>query len=146
MKPHERDDDPENTGTTPEQSPDRRHTPDALAVRSLRFCDVDECDELHHARGLCVGHYRRWWRHGDDADLVSELHRPLWIDPRIFGTSDELWEYEVETMGLTAARAARAEAREQTQRIIAWRILRGLPPLPCDPFSLPPLRDVLGTW
>lgn len=28
-------------------------------------CSVDDCERLHHARGLCSAHYKRWRRCGD---------------------------------------------------------------------------------
>ncbi len=34
-----------------------------------RYCDVPDCNEIHHARGWCVAHYARW-RIGDvEADI-----------------------------------------------------------------------------
>ena len=29
------------------------------------ICNIEGCGKPSHQRGMCVGHYKRWWRHGD---------------------------------------------------------------------------------
>jgi hypothetical protein len=33
-------------------------------MSAKRLCDVAECHEPHHARGLCDTHYKQWQRKG----------------------------------------------------------------------------------
>lgn len=36
-----------------------------MSKEPARTCSIGGCDERHHAKGLCVGHYWRQVRHGD---------------------------------------------------------------------------------
>jgi hypothetical protein len=47
----------------------------ALAIRQ-RLCSVEGCDRPINARGLCAGHYTRWYLHGDTrADIPLKVRR-----------------------------------------------------------------------
>jgi len=32
---------------------------------AMKTCSIESCDREHYARGWCLNHYLRWWRHGD---------------------------------------------------------------------------------
>ena len=42
---------------------------------SNKNCSVDGCDRPCYARGMCLKHYKRWWRHGDTGDHLKKRGR-----------------------------------------------------------------------
>lgn len=68
-----------------------------------RTCSIDNCDQRHHARGWCSGHYKRWKAYGDPIAEVVRLDPPT--------------ERRME-----AARRRREERFEDARDMISWRV------------------------
>ena len=49
----------------------------------MRICEIEGCDRIHEARGLCKPHYNRWVRHGsvDTTPIVGRMR--YGIDPAV---------------------------------------------------------------
>lgn len=43
----------------------------------MRVCDIEGCENKHHARGYCMTHYTRFQRHGSPYKVIKELNKPV---------------------------------------------------------------------
>jgi hypothetical protein len=55
-------------------------------------CSVDGCDKPPTARGWCLPHYKKWWRHGDALAAPPTLSERFWAQVDRRG-DDECWPW-----------------------------------------------------
>ena len=90
----------------------------------MRTCSVDTCERLHHAKGLCSGHYNRLKRYGDPLGRYEgpSLADRFWskVDKSgecwiWTGTKDQKGYGQIKTTGRVRERAHR----------VSWEMVNG---------------------
>lgn len=94
----------------------------------MSACEVDDCERVHAARGMCLMHYKRWRNHGDPtATKPTKSAMEVLGERTTKRDGDECWRVEIGIRRDGYAQVSIAGAKFLAHRV-AYELAKG--PIP----------------